>query len=150
MGARGFHAWRRMRDLGPSWTLRWADELPGDLYGFTDFARRTITLATGMSFEERRCTITHEVEHVLRGPTSTHAVLREELLVDRRSARLLLPSMREVCDARIFHDGDYEDAAEELWVDAWTLEVRLGTLRPIEQEYVNSRMDEVVLLSAGC
>lgn len=150
MRARGFHAWRRMRDLGPAWTLRWADELPSDVYGYTDFRTKTITLATGMSFEERRCTITHEVEHARRGPGSSHAVLREEVVVDRRSSRLLLPCVREVADSLIFHHGQYEDAAEDLWVDPWTLEVRLASLRGPEQDYLNERLAEVTLLQGGC
>lgn len=139
-----FHPWRRLRDLGPSWRLKWA-ELPPDLYGYTDWRTRTITLAEGMSFEERRCTITHEVEHVLRGPASGCTVASEEMAVDRRSALLLLPSMIEIADALAFHHGDYELAAEELWVDPWMLEVRLSALRGLERSFLERRLEDVML-----
>lgn len=139
-----FHPWRRLRDLGPTWRLRWA-ELPADTYGFTDWRSRTITLATGMSFEERRCTITHEVEHVLRGPASSCRRLAEEAEVDRISARLLLPDLRDVADALVFHHGQHDLAAEELWVDPWMLEVRLSTLRGLERGYLDRRLEDVIV-----
>lgn len=134
-----------MRDLGPEWRLEWRSDLPPDMYGFTDFGRRTITIARGLTFEERRCTITHEVEHALRGPASSHSVLREELLVDRRASRLLLPCVRELADAMVFHGGDYEAVSEELWVDPWTLEVRMSALGESERHYFRERMGDVML-----
>jgi hypothetical protein len=142
-----FHPWRRLRDLGPTWQLRWSEDLPWDTYGFTDYSRRRIVLRSGMTFEERRSTITHEVEHVLRGPFSRCEELREEAEVNRRCARLLLPSMQDLADALVWHDSDYEAAAEDLWVDPWTLEVRLGTLRPLERDYLQSRLADVILRS---
>jgi hypothetical protein len=142
-----FHPWRRMRDLGPSWKLAWRDDLPAEVYGFTDFATQTITMREGMSFEERRCTITHEVEHVLRGPTSTCHVMKEELAVDRRSSRLLLSSMRDIGDAMVWHGGDYEQVSEELWVDLWMLEVRLSALQKREREYLDKRRADIILLA---
>lgn len=66
-----------MRDLGPSWTLAWAD-LPPGTYGLTDHWRQTITLQRGMTYEERRCTIAHEVEHARRGPVPRHRIMQEE------------------------------------------------------------------------
>lgn len=122
--------------------------MPADVYGFTNWRERTITLAEGMSFEERRCTITHEVEHVLRGPASHCDRLREELTVDRISARRLLPSMREVSDALVYHRGDHDLAARELWVDPWTLEVRLSSLYSLERDYLSRRLADVRLLAA--
>lgn len=140
-----FHPWRRLRDLGPSWRLTWTDDLPYDVYGFTDHRARAIVLRKGLSFEERRCTITHEVEHVLRGPYSRCDLLREEAAVDQCSARLLMPSMQDVADALVFNRCDYESAAEDLWVDPWMLEVRLGTLRGLERDYLNRRLADVIL-----
>lgn len=145
-GAR-FHPWRRLRDLGPAWTLRWRDDLPWDVYGFTDWRTRTITLRGGMTFEERRCTIAHEVEHVLRGQFSRCDEVREESMIDRRCARLLLPTMQEIADALVWHHGDYERAAEDLWVDSWTLEVRLGSLHGLEHNYLRRRLADVELLA---
>ncbi|WP_426243775.1 hypothetical protein [Nocardioides sp. LHG3406-4] len=125
----------------------WSDSLPVDLYGHTDYAKRLITLRTGMSFEERRCTITHEVEHVLRGPVSRCRELREEYAVDLRCGRLLLPSVRTLADSLIWHHGDLEAVSEEMWVDPWTLESRLGSLRPLERGYLHRRLADVELLT---
>lgn len=140
-----FHPWRRLRDLGPTWRLRWREDLPWDVYGFTDYPSRTIHMRQGMTFAARRCTIAHEVEHVIRGPFSACDELREETDVNRRCARLLLPSMQDLADAMVWHDGDYEAVAEELWVDPWTLEVRLGSLRPLETRYLHARMNDVLV-----
>ncbi|HSV37502.1 MAG TPA: hypothetical protein VLI04_01975 [Nocardioidaceae bacterium] len=143
-----FNPWRRMRALGSTWKLKWSHDLPSDTYGSTDWGTRTITLAEGMSFEERRCTITHEVTHVQRGPASGCGRIAEEVLVDRISARLLLPSMRDVADTLVFHRGDHDRAAADLWVDPWMLEVRLSALYGLERAYLHQRIDDVVLLAA--
>lgn len=139
-----FHPWRRMRDLGPSWTLRWA-HLPADTYGVTDHARKLITLQIGMSYAERRCTIAHEVEHALRGPVSAAETAREELEVDRAVAIRLLPSVQAICDALVWHRGDYEEASDDLSVDPLILEVRISALVGAERDYYNQRLAEVRL-----
>lgn len=138
-----------MRDLGPSWKLKWSDDLPAGRLGLTNFKARTITLRPDLTFEERRCTITHEVEHALRGPCRRSEYLREELEVDRISARHLLPSIRDLTDAMIYHHGQYELAAEDLWVDPWMLEVRLSGLQQLERGYYERRLAEVPLLGVG-
>jgi hypothetical protein len=140
-----FHPWRRMRDLGPAWKLRWASDLPDDMYGYTNFTTKTITMREGLSFEERRCTITHEVQHVLRGHTSRCNVMREELAVDRRGARLLLCSVTDIADTMAYHRGDYDQASQDLWVDPWTLEVRLSSLHAHERDYLRRRMADVLV-----
>lgn len=142
-----FNPWRRLRALGPTWRLRWSSHLPFDTYGRTDWAARTITLAEGMSFEERRSTITHEVTHVERGPASACHSVGEELLVDRISARLLLPSVRDVADALVYHRGNHDQAAADLWVDPWMLEVRLSSMYGLERDYLHRRVDDVVLVA---
>lgn len=145
MRSHQFHPWRRLRDLGPSWTLEFSHHLPEAVYGWTDFRRRTITLREGLSFEERRCTITHEVEHARRGPASSCAVMAEELEVDRIASRLLLSSIRDVADTLIYHHGNYEAVAADLWVDVWMLEVRMSALRPDERAYLDHRLSDVIL-----
>lgn len=142
-----FNPWRRLRALGPTWRLRWSPHLPSDTYGTTNWGTRTITLAEGMSFEERRSTITHEVTHVLRGPASCCHSVGEELVVDMLSARLLLPSMHDIADALVYHRGQHDDAAAELWVDPWMLEVRLSGLRTLERDYLHRRIDDVMVLT---
>lgn len=140
-----FNPWHRMRELGPSWKLRWLP-LDGDTYGYTCHDTRTITLHADMSFEERRCTVAHEVEHARRGPTSLCSDMAEELEVDRAVARLLVPSIRALCDALIWYRGDYERAAEELWVDPIILEVRLSALTTSEAGYYQARMADAILM----
>lgn len=142
-----FNPWRRLRALGPSWRLRWSHHLPADTYGVTNWGTRTITLAEGMSFEERRSTITHEVTHVLRGPASSCDSVKEELRVDWISSRLLLPSIGDIADSLVFHRGNHDHAAADLWVDPWMLEVRLSALWPLERDYLHRRIDDVELVA---
>ena len=93
------HPWRRFGQL-TDWSLRWA-ELPEGVMGVTCHRSRTVTLAVGMSQAERRCTIAHETEHILRGPVDRAAAAREERIIDRTVAGLLLPRGGEVVDAQI-------------------------------------------------
>jgi hypothetical protein len=95
-----------------------------------------------MTFAERRCTVLHEVEHVLRGPCSDAS---DELDINRHCARLLLPKMRDVMDALIWHHGDHDAAADDLWVDPWTLDVRLASLAGEERAYYRERLADVML-----
>jgi Zn-dependent peptidase ImmA (M78 family) len=141
-----FNPWRAMRALGPVWKLRWSHLLPDDTYGYTDHSAKTIVMRKGMSFEERRCTIAHEVQHAIRGPVAAAERVREELEVDRIASRLLIPSVRDLADAMILHHGQYELAAEELWVDPWMLEVRLSSMQHLERGYYERRMVDVPLL----
>lgn len=145
MRTHGENPWRRLRALGDEWTLVWSDDLPEDTYGHTNHDTRIITLRTGMSFEERRCTIAHEVHHVYRGPVPSHRVMAEELAVDRCAARLLLPSMRDVADCLVWARGDYEQVAADLWVDPLLLEVRLSSLRARERAYLERRLSDVIV-----
>lgn len=45
----------------------------------------------------------------------------------------------------VFHHGDHDAVAEDLWCDPWTLEVRLSTLRPAERDYYSARLSDVIL-----
>src|SRR3954463_14294141 len=116
--------WRRFGELS-AWTLRWA-ELPPGVMGSTCHRTRTVTLALGMSQAERRCTIAHETEHIEHGPVAPHETRREELIVDRLVARLLIPDLRELVDALAWARGHLETAADTLWVDDYGLQ---GPLR---------------------
>jgi hypothetical protein len=132
------HPWRRFSAL-TEWTLGWA-ELPPGVMGLTCHRTRTVTLAVGMSQAERRCTIAHETEHILRGPVAAHEVAREELLIDRRVSRLLLPDVRQVGDALVWSDGRVDAAADALWVDDYLLQSRLASLTDAERAYVGGRL----------
>jgi hypothetical protein len=130
--------WRRFGEL-TDWTLRWA-ELPPGVMGETCHRTRTVTLAVGMSQAERRCTIAHETEHVVRGPVLPHLSRDEELLIDRAVARLLVPDVRELVDALSWARGHLESAADALWVDDYLLQVRLVTLTDAERTYARRRL----------
>lgn len=129
------------------WKLRF-DYLPDGTMGETDFAEQTVTLAQGLNQHERRCTIAHEGLHILRGPVRPHRKLAEELTIDRRVARLLLPRISDVVDALIDAGGDYDRAAHWLWIDELTLHVRMSALVGFEGAYVHRRMSEVFVTAA--
>lgn len=131
------HPWQAFRALTHI-RLRWA-ALPEGMLGYTDHERREVVLAVGLTQAERRCTIAHETQHVLRGPVPTYLLRREEHAVDREAARLLLPDIKAVGDALAWALS-VEEAAEELWVDVETLQCRLRTLHPVERGYLHRRL----------
>lgn len=132
------HPWRAFREL-TDWTLRWA-QLPDGVWGQTCWVTKTVTLTTGMNQAERRCTIAHETQHVLRGPVPAAFEVREEVAVDRNVARLLLPDIHAIGEALAWAPR-IEEAAEELWVDGIILETRLRTLHPSERAYLRRRLE---------
>ena len=136
------HPWRAFRQL-EDWRLRW-DTLPAGTLGLTCHRTRTVTLALGLSQAERRCTIAHETQHVLRGPGSTCDDAHEQAAIERAVARLLIPSVRELADALARAHGCFESVADELWVDDMTLHARLGSLRVGERDYLRRRWADVV------
>ena len=136
----GHHPWRRFAEL-TDWTLRWA-RLPDGVMGQTCHATRTVTLAHGLSQAERRCTIAHETEHILRGPVAAHETVREELEIDRAVATLLVPDVERLADAVVQARGELEVAADELWVDDYVLEARLRWLAGWERDRLRARVAE--------
>lgn len=133
------HPWRAFADL-TDWTLRW-EQLPGDLMGLTDWSRRTVTLTTGLTQAERRCTIAHETRHIERGPFPRHLEAVEEAEVDRLTARLLLPDVQQVGEA-LAAAPDLGAAASRLWVDELVLEARLRALHPAERGFLRRHLRE--------
>jgi hypothetical protein len=131
------HPWRAFRALA-DWTLEWAP-LPEGILGLTDFGAMTVTLAHGMTQTERRCTIAHETEHILRGPAPAGHLAREERVVDHNAARKLLPDVRVIGEALAWAHS-LSEAAEELWVDETTLGARLDGLHPAERHYLHRRL----------
>lgn len=135
------HPWRVFRDLA-EWTLRWA-YLPDGSWGETCFDSRTVTISPGLNQAERRCTIAHETQHILRGPAPVSLVDYEERVVDRNVARLLLPDLQAIGDAlawACWHD--VHAAADELWVDEFVLQTRLDHLHPSERGFLRRRFAE--------
>lgn len=131
------HPWRRLRDLAHV-RLLWHDGGPA---GLTRFAEQTISLRRGMSYAERRTTILHECLHIERGPALSSLADREELRVERETARLLLPDIRAVGEALAWA-RDVAEAADELAVDVAALTTRLTALHPAERAYLTRRLQE--------
>ncbi len=132
------HPWRRLRELS-GWELRWHDPDDDPDAGFTLFDERVISLRGDLTWEERRCTVLHECLHAEWGPTLVGVLAeRQELRVRRETARLLLPSIREVGEALAWALSS-EEAASELSVDVDVLHDRLRWLDPAERRYLRGR-----------
>lgn len=132
------HPWRRFRALA-HYTLHWHDDGP---LGLTDFVTRTVSLRRDLDQAGRRSTIMHEVLHAERGPVPMGLAAKEEIKVRKAAAQELLPCIVAVGDALIWAQGHVEPAAEELWVDVWTLKDRLRYCSPPERAYLLGRLRE--------
>lgn len=132
-----WHPWRRLRDLAET-RLEWQDT--DDEWGHYDFAADCITIATGMTQAERRCTLTHELIHRERGPVPEHLREKEEEIVRDLSARRLIP-MRDLAEAMLWSYDEYE-IAEELWVDEPTVADRLRNLSEAERTFLREELDK--------
>lgn len=128
---RAIHPWRRLRGLRQV-RLLWHD---GGDAGVTDFELATVSLRRGMTQAQRRTTVLHECLHVERGPVPATLAGREELRVEKETARLLLPDL-DVVAAVLAWAHDLHEAADELWVDEQALRVRLEHLRPGERVWL--------------
>lgn len=133
------HPWRAFQALTDI-KLRWAP-LPAGMFGYTDHDAGEVVLAEGLTQAERRCTIAHETQHILRGRVPAHLRQREEAAVDREAARLLLPDIRVIGEAMAWASS-IEEAAEDLWVDPAMLRRRLANLHPAERGYLHRRLEE--------
>ena len=132
---RAINPWQRLCGLLHV-RLLWHD---GGAPGITDFEESTISLRRGLTQAQRRTTVLHECLHVERGPVPTTLAAREELRVEKETARLLLPDLRVVASA-LEWSRDLHEAAEELWVDEQALRVRLEHLHPAERAWLARRL----------
>lgn len=131
------HPWRRLRHLAHV-KLLWHDHGP---MGLTNFEAQTISLRRGMTQAERRTTILHECLHIERGAPLETLAAREELRVERETARLLMPDIKAVGEALAWAYA-VDEAAGELWVDGKVLRCRLDNLHPAERHYLRRRLSE--------
>jgi hypothetical protein len=141
---RGHHPWRFIGQFA-DWKIVWRNDLEEDELGLTLHAEKRILMAEGQDQAQRRGTIAHETGHIVRGPFSVCRKLYEESLVERQTARLLMPSVRRIGHALAWHRADYETVADCLWVDERLLNVRLSTLAPRERAWLNEQMDTILL-----
>lgn len=134
-----WHPWRHLSTDHAHLEVRFTD-LPDGLLGYTDLARGVVVLDKRLTQVERRCTLTHELEHVHRGPVPADPALaaREEHTVDQLAARRLV-SLRDLIDALLWSQHEHE-VADELWVDVPTLRTRLADLAAHEREAITARL----------
>ncbi len=137
-----YDPWAHLKAL-PHVSLRWTSddrELADALAWWCPDAAE-IVIDGRLPQAVRRCTLAHELVHAERGDApcaSTVLELRQERVVDRQAARRLI-DVRALADTLAWaHDID--EAAEELWVDAATLRMRLADLDDAERAYVRRRL----------
>jgi hypothetical protein len=130
------HPWRVLRGLA-DWRLLF-DHLPEGILGHTDFRRRTITLAYGLTQAERRCTLEHELHHVDRGPAPQWRREHEERVVDDLAARRLI-AFDDLLEAMVWSYDEHE-VAEELWVDVGMVRARMRGLTDEESVELERRL----------
>lgn len=129
------HPWRRLRELAHV-TLEWHE---GGRMGVAHHGSQTVSLRRGMTYEERRCTLLHELLHLDNGPQPFGLKAKEEEAVRRETARVMLPDIRAVGEAIAWAHTPME-AAEELGVDLYVLRKRLRHLHPSERGYLERRL----------
>lgn len=131
------HPWRQLREQAHV-TLEWHD---GGPMGWTRFSTATISLRRGLSWEERRCTLQHELIHVESGPVARGLREKDEEYVRRETARRMIPDIRPVGDAIAWSLSE-EEAALELGVDVPVLRYRLRHMSPMEKAWLLHRLDQ--------
>jgi hypothetical protein len=117
----------------PPVTVVIGDPGPG-LLGRVDYDSRTITLAAGLLQRELRTTLTHELIHLERGPAPEGEQPKDEVAVERETARRLI-SVCELADAVTWTD-DLDELALELWVDTAAVKARLLHLTDDERALI--------------
>lgn len=129
------HPWRRLRELVHV-TLEWHD---GGPMGLTTHATATVSLRRGLTWEQRRCTLQHELVHVERGPVPRGLREKDEEQVRRATALLMVPDIRPVGDAIAWALSE-DEAAQELGVDVPVLRYRLKHMSPMERAWLRDRL----------
>lgn len=138
------HPWRRLRELAHV-TLVWHDDGP---MGTATHSTATISLRRGMTWEERRCTVEHELQHLERGPVPAGLSAKDEERVRRDTALAMIPDIRPVGDAIAWALSE-DEAASELGVDVPVLRYRLKHMSPMERAWLAHRLDQDDAVDAG-
>lgn len=131
------HPWRRLRELAHV-TLLWHDDGP---MGLTTHSTATISIRRGLTWEQRRCTLQHELVHVERGPIPRGLRDKDEEWVRRETALRMIPDIRPVGDAIAWALSE-DEAAEELGVDVPVLRYRLKHMSPMEKAWLDHRLEQ--------
>lgn len=134
-----WHPWRHLRVRYPDVQVSCRSRLPDQLMGLQK--GRRIWLCRTLTQAERRCTLTHELVHLERGPLPADPVAAavEEHAVDRIAARRLITIGSLVDGLRWTRDP--AQLAEHLWVDVPTLQTRMAALDPVEVAELENRLN---------
>jgi hypothetical protein len=125
----------RLQDLAHV-TLKWQDS--DDELGHFDFDCGTITLTRGMTQAEQRCTLTHELIHIERGPVAVEHREAEERVVRDLTARRLITD--EALVNALAESFDEWDLAEALWADVEVVRDRLRFLTAAERAQIDAEI----------
>lgn len=111
--------------------------------GWWEPDQRVLLIDKRQSRREMRCTIAHELEHIIRGDRDVSAVspvlqARQEVAACAAAARRLIPLGRLI-DALLWSQDELE-LAEELNVDEDTLRMRLLALTADEHALIDERL----------
>ncbi|EOM74958.1 hypothetical protein DW322_11050 [Rhodococcus rhodnii] len=135
-----YHPWRILRDHYPDMHVMCSRELDGEQVG--EWNDEGLELCSTLDQAERRCTITHEIVHLERGPVPPDPwfAAKEERVVDCITARRLI-SLESLIDALVWHRQPLTHAAaDDLWVDMPTLQNRLDRLTAGERRYIEEEL----------
>jgi Zn-dependent peptidase ImmA (M78 family) len=120
-------------------------ELDDGAHGWWCPDERVILLDRRLTRVETRCTLAHELEHMLAGDAACHYLWqaewfsrRQEFHAEARAARKLLP--REELAAVLALDMPWAQAAAELDVTEHLLRFRLDHLHPSDTGYIARRL----------
>lgn len=123
-----WHPWKTAAQRYPHINIVTNHRLPGGIRAL--LKGDIIWLCATLTQAERRCTLTHELQHLDRGVPAPSLRVREERIVDELAARRLVPIENLARALRATRDPDI--LAEDLWVDRHTIQVRMQTLDPVE------------------
>lgn len=135
-----WHPWRHAAEHYPDVIISCHRELPEQMWGLTNFSLRKVWICKRLRQVHRRCTLTHELIHLERGPVPPHLQADEERIVDELAARRLieLPDLIEA----LRWTQDPTELAEGLWVDRSTLKTRMNTLDPVEVANIEHALED--------
>lgn len=113
--------------------------------GWWEPDQKVLLIDKRQSRREMRCTLAHELEHIIRGDHDVSVAspvlqARQEVAACAAASRRLIPLGRLI-DALLWSQDEHE-LAEELNVDEDTLRVRLVTLTPEEHQVIDERLWE--------
>lgn len=111
--------------------------------GWWEPDQKVLLLDKRQTRREMRCTVAHELEHIIRGDHDVSVVspilqARQEVAACAAASRRLIPLGRLV-DALLWSQDEHE-LAEELNVDEDTLRIRLLTLTTAEHALIDERL----------